>query len=354
MKKKASVVVTAAGTVIAQGIMKCLRLASVNGGGLEYRITATDASPLAAGLYRGDGGVVVPLASDPNYVGSIVEVADRSGATAIFAGSDEELLPLSSSKEEIERKTGAKVMVNPRGVLDICADKWRTYGFLRENGLPRAESAVPETKEEFFSKYGFPLVVKPREGHGSVGFHVVHDREEAELAMGAVERRGGRPLIQEYLHDEEMEFTTGVTVNARGDSVMSSIAMRRWLKGGQTYKAFIDRYDHVRKSAERVAMALGARGAVNVQTRLVGGSPKVFEVNLRLSASSPMRAVAGVNEPDLLYRNAVLGEEPRVSGYQRLVAMRYWNEVYVRQSTYDRTRKRKEFSGPDSAVLPYF
>jgi carbamoyl-phosphate synthase large subunit len=354
MKKKASVVVTAAGTVIGQGIMKCLRLASCNGGEVGYRITATDASPLAAGLYRGDSGVVVPLASDLGYVDSIISVAREAAATAIFAGSDEELHPLSAQKEKIERKSGAKVIVNPRGVLETCADKWKTFIFLKENGLPRAESAVPEFKEAFFSMFGFPLVVKPREGHGSVDFHVVHDKEEAELAMGVLARKGSRPLIQEYLGDDGMEFTTGVTVSADGKGVMSSIAMRRTLKGGQTYKAFIDAFDGVRESAEQVALKLGARGPINVQSRLVDGSPKTFEINPRLSASSPMRAVAGVNEPDILYRNAVLGEEPRVSQYQKLVAMRYWNEVYVRQSTYERTRTEKEFSGPDSVVLPYF
>jgi carbamoyl-phosphate synthase large subunit len=354
LKKTASVVVTAAGTVIGQGIMKCLRLANKNGGEIEYRITATDASPLAAGLYRGDTGVVVPLASDPAYVESIIDAVKKAGATAIFPGSDEELLPLASAMEKIERRSGAKVIVNPKGVLETCADKWKTYIFLKEYDFPRAESAVPETKDAFFATFGFPLVVKPREGHGSVDFHIVHDRGEAELAIGVIERKGSRPLIQEYLGDDGMEFTTGVTVNASGGKVMSSISMRRTLKVGQTYKAFIDSFDGVRASAEKVALKLGARGALNVQSRLVDGAPKIFEINPRLSASSPMRAVAGVNEPDILYRNAVLGEEPRVTRYQKLVAMRYWNEVYVRQSTYERTQKEKEFSGPDSVVLSYF
>ena len=43
-----------------------------------------------------------------------------------------------------------------------------------------------------------------------------------------------------------------------------------------------------------------------------------------------------------------------VKEYQKLVAMRYWNEVYVRQSPYEKTEKERSFSGPDSLVLPYF
>jgi carbamoyl-phosphate synthase large subunit len=354
LKRQANVIVTAAGTVVGQGIIKCLKLANSNGGEVEYRITAVDASPLAAGLYRGDAGFVIPLAKDQSYAESIADVAIRSEASAIFIGSDEELIPLASDRERIERKTGAKVIVNPKRALETCMDKWKAYVFLKENDLPRAESAVPEFKESFYEASGFPLVVKPREGHGSIDFYVVGNKEEADLAMGVIERNGSRPLIQEYLGDEGMEFTTGVTVSEDGEKVMSSISMRRTLKGGQTYKAFIDSYDEVRQSAEEVALKLGARGAVNVQSRLVGGVPKIFEINPRLSASAPMRAVAGVNEPDILYRNVVLGEDVSVREYQRLVVMRYWNEVYVRQSTFKKTEKDKAFSGPDSLVLPYF
>jgi carbamoyl-phosphate synthase large subunit len=354
LKKSASVIVTAAGSVVGQGIIKCLKLANANGGKVEYKITATDASPLAAGLYRGDAGLLVPLASEKSYVDAMVSAANKVKADAIFIGSDEELLPLAEAKERIERESDARVIVNRKPVLEVCMDKWKTYVFLKENDLPRAESAVPETKDSFYSTATFPIVVKPRRGHGSKDLHIVHDRDEAELAIGVIERNGSQALLQEYLGDDGMEFTTGVTTNFEGTAVMSSIAMRRTLKGGQTYKAFIDQFDDVRESAEEVAIELGSMGPVNIQSRLLAGVPKIFEINPRLSASSPMRAVAGVNEPDILYRNAVLGEEVRVTEYQRLVAMRYWNEVYVRQTTFEKTEHQKEFSGPDSAVLPYF
>ena len=352
--KKASVLVTAAGTVVGVGIMKCFRLVNSNGNGIAYRITAADASPLAAGLYRGDSGVVVPRADDSSYLDGIAAVAKKAGAEAIFVGSDEELHPLSSSKEALERETGAKVVVNQPRVLNVCADKWKTYIFLKEHDLPRAESAVPAFKESFYAANHFPLVIKPREGHGSLGLHVVSNRDEADLAIRVLEREGASPIIQEYLGDEGMEFTAGVTVTADGKKVMSSIAMRRTLKGGQTYKAFIDDFPEVRAVAEEAALKLGATGPMNVQSRLVDGVPKIFEINPRLSASSAMRAVAGVNEPDLLFRNAVLGEEPQVVEYQKLVAMRYWNEVYIRRSTFEKTETEREFKGPDSVVLPYF
>jgi len=196
--------------------------------------------------------------------------------------------------------------------------------------------------------------VKPRGGHGSAGVHLAQTPEDVAYAESRIRELGWSPMLQEYIGDESQEFTTGVTVSSDGKAVLSSISMRRTLKGGQTYKAFIDDFVDVRRTAEEVALQLGARGPVNVQSRTVGGAQKVFDVNPRFSASCPMRAVAGVNEPDILFRDFVLGEEVLVRDYQRLVSMRYWNEVYVRASTYEKAKREGGFKGPDSVVLPYF
>jgi carbamoyl-phosphate synthase large subunit len=129
--------------------------------------------------------------------------------------------------------------------------------------------------------------------------------------------------------------------------------MRRELKGGQTYKAFVDEFKTVRSSGEEVAKKLGGRGPVNIQSRLVGGQPKVFEINPRLSASCPIRAFAGVNEPDILYRSIVLGERIRIRRYRRIVCMGYWNEVYVPLSEYERMAKGRA-ARTSSTVPDYF
>ncbi len=352
---KAKVLVTAAGSVVGEGIMKCLRLASSRSDGpVKYHIIAADASPLAAGLYRGDKGVLVPRSSAPDYVECLIRAARREGAAAVFVGSDEELGPVTESRRQIEEETGAAVIVNPPEVLSAARDKWETFVALSRLWLPYAKSALPDGMDSFMREHAFPLVVKPREGHGSVGFHVVRDREGAREAISTIQRMGWRPLLQEFLGDDDQEYTTGVVVDARGGDVVSSIAMRRTLRGGQTYKAFVDDFKDVRRAAEEIAIKLGCRGPLNVQARMVGGQLKVFEVNPRISASCPMRAVAGVNEPDILYRNAVLGEEIRITSYERLACFRYWNEVYVPFKAFESMAKDGESSDSGSVVPKYF
>lgn len=355
MKTKANVLVTAGGSVVAEGIMKCLRLASSRQDSpIAYKIIATDASPLAAGLYRGDKGVLVPESAAPDYIERLIRVARSERATAIFVGSDEELVPATESRRQIEEESGAAVIVNPQEVLFAAKDKWETFVTLKRLGLPHAKSALPDGMDSFINENEFPLVVKPREGHGSIGFHVVRDRESAYKAITAIQRMGWRPLLQEFLGGVDQEYTTGVVVDAKARGVISSISMRRTLKGGQTYRAFIDDYEDVRRSAEEIAMKMGCRGPLNVQARIVEDQLKVFELNPRLSASCPMRAVAGVNEPDILYRNIVLGEELRVTRYEKLACFRYWNEVYVPMSAVEGMAKDGERAGPTSTIPDYF
>ena len=313
MGKRATVLVTAVGGIVGQGIMKCLRLANAKKGSISYKILAADADARAAGLYRADEGFLVPGASEAGYVGALVKVAKDNKVSAIFVGAEEELSVVGSASDLIVRKSGAVVISNTPETIAIGSDKWKTYLFMKKHGLPRAESCLPEGKTRFVREFGFPIVVKPREGHGSEQFFVARSNDDIDYAIASITRRGWRPVLQEYLSEDDSEYTTGVTVG-RGTKVMSSISMRRTLKGGQTYKAFIEDFPEVRKAAEKVALRLGGAGPINVQARIAKGEPKAFEINPRFSASCAIRAGAGVNEPDIVYRNFVLGEDSQAAG----------------------------------------
>jgi len=355
MVSKATVIVTAVGGIVAQGIIKSLKLCNVKKDhSIEYRIVATDVNAQAPGLYRCDIGILVPGFSSPDYIESIIKICKEQNVQAIFVGSDEELLPIASAKEKIEKETGAVVLINPLSVISTGIDKWKTFEFLKRNNLPCAESSLPENKEKFIKEYSFPLVVKPREGQGSLHFYIVNNKDEMEQAISAIQKIKWRPIIQEYLRGENVEFTSGVTVDKTGKSIMSSISMRKTLKQGQTYKAFIEDFGDIRKSAEETALKFGCRGSINIQAKLVENKPKIFEINPRFSATCPIRAVAGINEPDIIFRNFVLGEQIKIDTYQKLVCMRYWNEVYISHSTYEKTDRSKRVENSDSVIPNYF
>ena len=92
----------------------------------------------------------------------------------------------------------------------------------------------------------------------------------------------------------------------------------------------IGRFEEVTTQCERIAAALGARGAINIQCRLVNGVVNVFEINPRFSGTTSLRAMAGYNEPDILIRWHVLGErvQPRFE-YREGVITRSLSEHFL-------------------------
>jgi carbamoyl-phosphate synthase large subunit len=68
-------------------------------------------------------------------------------------------------------------------------------------------------------------------------------------------------------------------------------------------------FPEVTEPCERIAKALAATGAINIQCRVMDGKVYVFEINPRFSGTTSLRAMVGYNEPDLLIRKHVLKEE---------------------------------------------
>ncbi|HZE77664.1 MAG TPA: ATP-grasp domain-containing protein [Nitrososphaeraceae archaeon] len=354
--REANVIVTAAGGIIAQGIIKSLKLANIlSHNKITYRIITTDLNSQSAGLYRSDLGFIVPPSSSSDYIKTLIKLAVDENIDAIYPGSDEELLVIGKAKKKIEKATNAKVLTSPVDVLITARDKWKTFKFLSKNNLPAAKSVLPKDCESITQEFGFPVVVKPREGYGSLHFYIANDKDELNYSISKIRRAGWHPIIQEYL-DSDVEFTSGVTVDKSGSQVMSSISIKKTIKNGQTYKAHIDDFRDIRRYSESVALKLGARGAVNIQAKLTdGGLPKVFEINPRFSATCPMRSAAGINEPDIVFRNTCLGEEIKVPDYKKLLCLRYWNELYIPTATYELFCKEGKINNPnDSFILKYF
>jgi carbamoyl-phosphate synthase large subunit len=355
--RKEAVLVTASGSIIGEGIIKCLKLAnSVTDRTFTYEIVVADMRADAAGLYRGDRGEILPAPQDESrYYDTLSSVCRKYSIRGIFCGSDEELLPMARLASRIENETSAKVISNPPSVLEVSVDKWKTFEFLKKKGLDCPETCLAEDRNELVEKLGFPLIVKPRTGHGSLGLYLVRNQEETELALKKIRKAHGDPIVQEYLRGKDAEFTTGIAVSESTLKVLSSIVMRRRLKHGQTYKAFVEDIEPVRTAAENVALSLGCQGPLNVQSRLVGSQSKTFEVNPRFSASCPIRAVSGVNEPDIIFRDQVLKEKvAQQAKYKKLVALRYWNELFVPLETYQKASTSGVISGRESFIPEYF
>lgn len=312
------VLVTGAGALLGQGIIRALRMSS-----LDPEIVAADPSPLAAGLWWADRRYLIPMAAAPAYLPSLRRLLDVERPDAVLIGTDTELPLIAAEREALEAEFGTAIIVSSPDVVEIADDKWKTAVFLEEQGIPHPRSALPGSEDRLIEEVGFPVIVKPRVGARSAGVSRVSTPDELRDALY------GRSdvLIQECVATLEDEFTAGV-VHFEGQPLIS-IVMRRHLRDGNTYRAFVRDWPELNAQVRRIAGALRPYGPVNFQFGSVDGVARVFEINARFSGTTPLRARAGFNEVDLVLRHVLHGEKMVQPDLRPVNFLRYWTEVEV-------------------------
>jgi carbamoyl-phosphate synthase large subunit len=115
-------------------------------------------------------------------------------------------------------------------------------------------------------------------------------------------------------------FQNKLSVRWRGKSGLIS--------SGYT-QGLIDDFAEVRKASEEIARSLDSRGPLNIQGRVMNGVFMPFELNPRFSASTYLRAKAGLNEVDIFVR-ALQGVPFRMPSSLRYgYYLRSFSEVFV-------------------------
>jgi carbamoyl-phosphate synthase large subunit len=321
-------------------ILKALRLAET-----PYEIVGTDVSPFSAGLQAVDHAYLVPGASDPAYLDVVLGLCRRHGVRALFHGSEPELRVMSRERDRIAA-AGVFLPINPAPVIDLCMDKVRTAERLRALGFEVPSFRRVRSADDVSSFSPLPAVLKPSVGGGGTAHvHIVQDVDTLEALTRDLLRSLPDLMVQEYVGLPEDEYTVGVLVDLDG-TLLNSIAVRRYIlsslgnrikianRSGRSglgpllaissgiSQGEIGRFPEVTAAAERIALALGARGPLNLQLRMVNGQALVFEINPRFSGTTSLRAMVGYNEPDVLIRRHVLGEnlEPRFAYREGVIA----------------------------------
>ncbi len=318
MTEEITVLVTGAGSLLGQGIIRALRSST-----LKVHIIAADPSPLSAGLYWADEAHLIPMATKTEYLPRIKELLALTKPHAVLVGTDVELNLFAAHRERIEREFETHVIVSSPEVVAIADDKWKTYEFFRANGFDCPASCLPGGEKELVKEVGFPLVVKPRVGARSVGVHVVRDWTELRAAVDA----GENVIVQECVGTPQTEYTAGALYfEGRCDA---SIVMRRELRDGNTYRAFVEKYSELNSLVTQWTERLQPFGPVNFQFRLADGKAKVFEINARFSGTTALRIHAGFNSVEMTLRHLLLGEPVVQPVIRPIVILRHWSETLV-------------------------
>lgn len=335
------------GTGTGAGIIRALQHPDAGG---RWDVVAVDAHPFSWGLYAASSGALVPAPRnrDQNaaYMDRVREIVAKEDVAAILPGTEPEVALLATRREELP----VPVIANDHRLLPLMQDKRAAQDRLAALGLPHIPSYPWDRRDEAVAVHGFPLVVKPmRFTSGSRGLHLVTSQAELDginLLIPPLDWGVYLPEVQPYIGDGDHEYTVGVLSRIDG-AVIDSIVIRRELTGFTLHTAkawkgarlavstgftqgWVVRHRQVQEYCEDLAVRLGSRGPLNIQLRLHEGEPYAFEIHPRFSGSAAIRAVAGFNEPDILLRHWLDGEDPGRVDYQAdLAVMRVFDHLAV-------------------------
>ena len=318
-----NILVLAVGSPLGQSIVKALKVSR-----LPLDIHVADISDFAAGLYfNGVTHVILPAVKDPNFFECLRAYIHKNKIQAIFPviAPEHEFF---SKNVDYFRNAGVEVLSCAPDVYHLCSDKYTSMVELRRMGIAAPDTSLCSTDEEveqFLVKNSFPVFIKPRSGASSADIFKVHERDRLFAILGAFPR--DYFIIQAFL-DDARDFTAGVYVS-RDRSFQETFIIERELKFGLSYRGIIFEDKILSNYCLKIAEVIGSYYSINIQFKIVGGQPYVYEINPRLSSTTCVRAHFGFNEPDMILHEiqGLLGSyliDKRLGRFTR-----YWQEHYL-------------------------
>ncbi len=303
-------------------IMKSLRLSTV-----PYFILGCDMSENSFGLYEADKGYVIPPAHSPDYLKVLLKICTNEQVQVLIPGSDHDLKRISKNRSIFIRQ-GIFIPINCPQVIGIGLDKMDTVDFLKRNDFLAPKTVLIDPIRKISAVRFMPAIVKPLTGSGSGNVFIAQDRAELKFFCQYLLKNGHKPMAQEYVGSTDDEYTVGILSDQEG-KIMSATGIRRNILSGLSNRLRIQsrskggllavssgisqgevlRNPRIIEQCISIAKAIGSQGPLNIQCRLIKDKVCVFEINPRFSGTVFMRALTGVNEPDLMIRKYVFNEK---------------------------------------------
>lgn len=346
MADDVTVLMTGAGAPGASGVLKSLRRPPER----AVEVVGVDADPEAYGFALVDDSYVVPRGDEDGYVERIEEVAGAVGADVVMPLTTAELGPLAAARDAL-CDAGVVAMVSAPSALSVANDKGRLYGFLDAEGF---ESAPAFRRVDSASSFvdavealGYPdrpVCFKRPVASGKRGFRVLDGRSDRldrllhekpdssvttlEDVLPVLEGADSFPELVVMEHLPGAEYS--VDVLAKGDSVGPVVPrVRERTRAGISFRGTVEENEALIEEAGAICRRLGLEYNVNLQFKHdADGTPKVLEINPRISGTIVMCVGAGANLPYLGLKHALGEPLPPVEVDWGTSMSRYWQEVF--------------------------
>ena len=322
MSSPPSILITAVGALIGQGILRSLR--PVAG---KHRLIGIDRRHNAYGASLCDASYQKPcVESDPAYLPWLRGVVESENVGLILPGIEEDVFFFHDHQSAMQ-DWPVRVAVNSATAIAAGRDKWIQHETLLDHGLPVIPSTLPADWSQLCAAIGEPpFIAKARRGSGSRGQRVI--RTEADWQKHRHECENGF-MVQRIVGSDDDEHTVGLF--GYGDGTSSTVLiLRRRLWNGMTWQAeVVEADDSLAALCSSLTRLFKPLGPTNYQFRRDGSQWLLLEINPRISSATAMRAGFGFNDARLCVEHWLHGvERPQPGALRRGRCQRFVQEHF--------------------------
>lgn len=268
---------------------------------------ASDINPDCVGRYLANDFMHMPSKDDPELWKKMQCGLKEHQVNVVVPSLDETLVGWAERKEKF-LEDGIHVILSPPDTVRICQDKWLTYQFFQEAGIP-----TPKTSLE--QKYS---LIKPRFGRGAVGVKIETDPVNMEGMIS-----------QEVV--EGIEYTVDVFCDAQSKPIYVIPRRRSGVVQGKSTSGVVEKQPEIERWVNKICRTIPFLGPVNMQCFVQkDGTVSFIEINPRIGGGMALGFAASENWMKLIVDHFIYGQEilPKPIRYG-LKMKRYYAEVFV-------------------------
>ena len=241
----------------------------------------------------------------PEDVMNVIRAEDPIGVVVAFGGQT--AIKLTAFLD----RAGVKILGTSAEGIDIAEDRERFDRLLEKFSIKRPRGMGVLTTEEALAaaeSLGYPVLLRPSYVIGGQNMTIVHTAAEVKKYMARILSTGieNPVLVDKYMMGPELE----VDVISDGENVLIPGIMQHIERAGVHSGDSIAVYPpysvddrmiaKIVECSEKLALALGTKGLVNIQYLIYENELYVIEVNPRASRTVPyISKVTGVPMVDL-------------------------------------------------------
>ena len=256
----------------------------------------------------------------PEDVMGVIAVEKPVGVVVAFGGQT------AISLTEFLDKQGIPILGTSADGIDMAEDRGRFDALLEDLNIRRPKGMSVTTLQEALDAseaLGFPVLLRPSYVIGGQNMVIAHGRDDVEKYMKVILSGGFKNdvLVDKYMPGTELE----VDVISDGTDVLMPGIMEHIERAGvhsgdsiavyPPYSLTDKMTQVVVECSEKLALALGTKGLVNIQYLVYQGELFVIEVNPRASRTVPyLSKVTGIPMVDLATK-IMMGATLKELGY---------------------------------------